>query len=33
MAEGRVLASGSPQQIAANPDVKRVYLGEDFKLA
>ncbi|MCA3243910.1 MAG: LPS export ABC transporter ATP-binding protein [Alphaproteobacteria bacterium] len=32
MAEGRVIASGSPKQIAANPDVKRVYLGEDFKL-
>jgi lipopolysaccharide export system ATP-binding protein len=32
MAEGRVIASGSPQQIAANPDVKRVYLGEDFRL-
>jgi lipopolysaccharide export system ATP-binding protein len=32
MAEGRVIASGTPQQIAANPDVKRVYLGEDFKL-
>ena len=33
MAEGRVIASGTPKQIAANPDVKRVYLGDDFKLA
>ncbi len=32
MAEGRVLASGTPKQIAANPDVRRVYLGEDFRL-
>lgn len=32
MAEGRVIASGTPQQIAANSDVKRVYLGEDFRL-
>lgn len=32
MAEGRVIANGTPKQIAANPDVKRVYLGEDFKL-
>lgn len=32
MAEGQVIANGTPKQIAANPDVKRVYLGEDFKL-
>ncbi len=32
MAEGRVIASGTPAQIAANADVKRVYLGADFKL-
>lgn len=32
MAEGRVLASGSPAEIVANPDVRRVYLGEDFAL-
>ena len=29
---GRVLTEGSPAQIIANPDVRRVYLGEDFRL-
>jgi lipopolysaccharide export system ATP-binding protein len=29
---GRVLTEGSPQEIIANPDVRRVYLGEDFRL-
>lgn len=29
---GRVLTEGSPAEIIANPDVRRVYLGEDFKL-
>lgn len=33
MAEGQVLASGTPQQIVKNADVRRVYLGEDFELA
>ncbi|MFZ2587562.1 MAG: LPS export ABC transporter ATP-binding protein [Alphaproteobacteria bacterium] len=32
MFEGRVLASGTPAEITRNADVKRVYLGEDFKL-
>jgi len=32
MAEGQILASGTPRQIVANPDVRRVYLGEDFEL-
>jgi lipopolysaccharide export system ATP-binding protein len=32
MAEGRVIASGSPAQIAANSAVRKVYLGEDFRL-
>jgi len=30
--DGHVLTSGKPQDILANPDVRRVYLGEDFQL-
>ncbi|AXK71392.1 LPS export ABC transporter ATP-binding protein [Lysobacter sp. TY2-98] len=30
--EGVVLAQGSPDSILANPDVRRVYLGETFRL-
>ncbi|GAB6196519.1 LPS export ABC transporter ATP-binding protein [Lysobacter xanthus] len=30
--EGMVLAQGSPESILANPDVRRVYLGETFRL-
>jgi lipopolysaccharide export system ATP-binding protein len=29
---GRVLTEGRPDEIIANPDVRRVYLGEDFRL-
>lgn len=29
---GRILASGVPDQLAANPEVRRVYLGESFSL-
>jgi lipopolysaccharide export system ATP-binding protein len=29
---GRVLASGSPEQIVKNDDVRRVYLGEHFRM-
>lgn len=32
MAEGQVLASGTPEEIVRNADVRRVYLGEDFEL-
>jgi lipopolysaccharide export system ATP-binding protein len=32
MAEGRILASGTPAEVAADQEVKRVYLGEDFAL-
>ncbi|PKO57858.1 MAG: ABC transporter ATP-binding protein, partial [Betaproteobacteria bacterium HGW-Betaproteobacteria-19] len=30
--EGRVLASGEPRDIIANEQVRRVYLGEHFRL-
>lgn len=29
---GRILASGMPHQLAENPEVRRVYLGESFSL-
>ncbi len=29
---GSVLAEGTPEQVLANPDVRRVYLGEAFRL-
>jgi lipopolysaccharide export system ATP-binding protein len=29
---GRVLSEGRPDEIIANPDVRRAYLGEDFRL-
>jgi lipopolysaccharide export system ATP-binding protein len=30
--EGRVLAQGTPTEIIDNADVRRVYLGEHFKM-
>ena len=30
--EGRIILNGTPEEIAANPQAKRVYLGEDFCL-
>ncbi|MFN7305607.1 MAG: LPS export ABC transporter ATP-binding protein, partial [Acetobacteraceae bacterium] len=30
--DGKVLMEGSPQEIVANEDVRRVYLGEKFSL-
>jgi len=32
LAEGSVLAQGSPEAILDNADVRRVYLGDSFKL-
>jgi lipopolysaccharide export system ATP-binding protein len=29
---GRILTEGTPEEIVANPDARRLYLGEDFKL-
>jgi lipopolysaccharide export system ATP-binding protein len=32
ISEGNVLAEGTPDQIIENPDVRRVYLGEHFRM-
>ena len=29
---GKIFASGSPEELANNEDVKRIYLGKEFKL-
>ena len=30
--EGHIFAAGSPEEIVANDDVRKVYLGKNFKL-
>lgn len=32
LAEGQMLMTGTPQQVMADPDVRRVYLGDSFEL-
>ena len=32
LADGGVLAQGSPAELLENPDVRRVYLGDTFRL-
>jgi lipopolysaccharide export system ATP-binding protein len=32
IASGKVLTEGTPEEIVANPDVRRLYLGEQFRL-
>lgn len=32
IAEGRILLSGSSQELISDPEARRVYLGEDFKM-
>jgi lipopolysaccharide export system ATP-binding protein len=32
ISEGRILAAGTPVQLSANADVRRIYLGEGFRL-
>src|SRR3984885_9174769 len=32
ISEGKILAAGTPAQLSADPEVRRIYLGEGFKL-
>jgi ABC-type lipopolysaccharide export system ATPase subunit len=33
LAEGQVVAVGTPDEVASHPDVRSQYLGDDFDLA
>jgi len=32
ISEGKILAAGNPAELSANADVRRIYLGEGFRL-
>jgi lipopolysaccharide export system ATP-binding protein len=32
ISEGKILAAGTPAEISASADVRRIYLGEAFRL-
>ena len=32
LADGMIMKHGLPQEIAADPDIRRVYLGDNFRL-
>jgi len=32
ISEGKILAAGKPAELSANADVRRIYLGEGFRL-
>jgi lipopolysaccharide export system ATP-binding protein len=32
LSDGKVLTAGAPDRVLYNEDVRRVYLGEDFRL-
>jgi lipopolysaccharide export system ATP-binding protein len=32
MAEGKILISGTAEELALNPEARRIYLGQNFRL-